>query len=296
MNIPLYRTARQLAIAGAFAALLLSPASARAQSDTIAPEQKIDLLQPATVESFQFHLNKAKSLEEEKDKVWKLKDRKLHVNGRGFGYVRTPKKYKNYHLVMDYKWGDKTWPPREDRAMDCGLLVHGHGKDGSLIDTWVPSLEAQLIEGGSGDILVLQGTDDDGTLIETRATAETQKDRDGEYVWKDGGQPVIFPQDGKLNQRINWKDRDPDWKDILGYRGEKDVENPVGKWNRMEVICDGDQIEIKINGVVVNRAYDLEPAEGWICIQSESAECWIARLEIWPIGKFKGGSAPDIQE
>lgn len=278
------------------ALLLLNPVSSNAQSEAIVPKEKIDLLTPDMFESFAYHLNEKKSIKEKKEDIWILNDGLLHIDGRGYGYVRTTESYKNYHLVMDYKWGEKTWPPREDRTMDCGLLMHGHGDDGSVGDTWMASVEAQLIEGGSGDILVLQGHNANDELIKTRATAETRKDRDGEYVWKEGGEPVIFPEEGKVNQRINWKDRDPDWKDELGYRGEKDVENPVGEWNRMEVICDGDKIDILLNGVLVNQVYDVDPAEGFICLQSESAECWVGKLELWPLGGFKGGSKPEVKE
>jgi len=295
MNLNRLRILFPCAVA-ACATILLNPSQAIAQSEAIVPKEKIDLLTPEMVESFVFHLNKAKSIKEKKEDIWILKDGGLHIDGRGYGYVRTPDSYKNYHLVMDFKWGENTWPPREDRTMDCGLLVHGHGDDGAVSDTWVASVEAQLIEGGSGDILVLQGKKADGDLIKTRATAETRKDRDGEFVWKAGGEAVVFPEEGKVNQRINWKDRDPDWEDVLGFRGDKDVENPVGEWNRLEVICDGDKIDIKLNGVLVNAVYGADPAEGWICLQSESAECWVSKLELWPIGGFEGGSEPDVKE
>ena len=74
---------------------------------------------------------------------------------------------------MEYGWGEDTWKPRLDRARDCGLLVHGHGPDGSLGDTWLSSIEAQLIEGGSGDILVLQGKKENGDLIPSRLSSFT---------------------------------------------------------------------------------------------------------------------------
>ena len=35
--------------------------------------------------------------------------------------------------------------------------------------------------------------------------------------------------------RFNWFGRDPNWKDQLGYRGPKDVEKPLGEWNRTRV-------------------------------------------------------------
>ncbi|MCB1080015.1 MAG: DUF1080 domain-containing protein, partial [Verrucomicrobiae bacterium] len=75
--------------------------------------------------------------------------------------------------------------------------------------------------------------------------------------------------------------------DVKGFRGPKDVENPPGEWNRMEVICRGDTIRILINGVLVNEGANANPSEGFICLQAEGAECWIRRYELWPLDQFK---------
>ena len=80
------------------------------------------------------------------------------------------------------------------------------------------SVECQIIEGGVGDILVLQGKDEKGQTIEAEATCEISRDRDGEAVWTAGGAKQRF-----TSGRINWFGRDPDWKDALGFRGAKDV-------------------------------------------------------------------------
>ncbi|MFK5923916.1 MAG: DUF1080 domain-containing protein [Verrucomicrobiota bacterium] len=256
-------------------------------SAAIAPDKVVNLMADPDFKDFTYHLNKKKSLTDKREEIWKIEDGQLHVIGKGFGYIRTNKKYKDYHLVMEYKWGEHTWKPREDRARDCGLLVHGHGADGSLADTWMSSVEAQLIEGGSGDVLVLQGKDSEGKLIPSSLTSEVIKDRDGEDIWKKGGVAKAFPEAGKQNQRINWRDRDPDWADVKGYRGAKDIENPVGEWNRMEVICKGGNMDVYINGELVNSGTKAMPAEGFICLQTESAECWLRRFELWPLGEFK---------
>ncbi|NNC89581.1 MAG: DUF1080 domain-containing protein, partial [Akkermansiaceae bacterium] len=57
--------------------------------------------------------------------------------------------------------------------------------------------------------------------------------------------------------------------------------------NRLEVICDGGIYRIFLNGVLVNEGRDATPDEGFIGIQSEWAECFFRRLELWPLGKFK---------
>lgn len=267
--------------------LSMNSDSACGEDAAVAPTKVINLIADPDFKDYTFHLNSKKSHTEKREEIWIVKDGMLHVTGKAFGYIRTNTKYKDYHLVMDYKWGEKTWKPREDRARDCGLLVHGHGADGSLGGTWMSSIEAQLIEGGSGDILVLQGKNADGSLIKTSLTCEVTKDRDGETIWKKGGEARAFPEDGKQNQRINWRDRDPDWADVKGYRGAKDIENPLGEWNRMEVICQGGDMEVYINGELVNSGKNATPPEGFICLQTESAECWLRRFELWPIGQFK---------
>jgi len=80
--------------------------------------------------------------------------------------------------------------------------------------------------------------------------------------------------------RINWFNRDPQWKDALDFRGEKDVEHPVGEWNTLECIADGDKLTFILNGVVVNEATRVKPQKGKIQIQSEAAEIYFRKVEL----------------
>ena len=45
-------------------------------------------------------------------------------------------------------------------------------------------------------------------------------------------------------------------------------------------------IEVFINGVKVNAGTDANPTEGYICLQTEAAEMFVRRYELWPLGKF----------
>jgi hypothetical protein len=71
----------------------------------------------------------------------------------------------------------------------------------------------------------------------------------------------------------------------LGFRGEKDVENRPGEWNRQEVYADGDKLTCVLNGTVVNHIYNLSHKAGKIQIQSEGAEIFIRKVELRPIEK-----------
>ena len=205
----------------------------------------------------------------------------LRISGDGWGGITTKESYRNYHLLCEFKWGERTWAERKDRTRDSGVLVHCHGPDGASGKTWMTSIEAQIIEGGVGDFIVVAGIHADGSPVKPLSlTTEITQDRDGETVWKKGGERQKF-----TSGRINWYGRDPDWKDELGFRGMHDVESPVGEWTRLEVICDGGHILVKVNGVVVNEGFDAEPTAGKITIQSELAEILIRRWELWPLGK-----------
>ena len=215
------------------------------------------------------------------EKVFTVKDGMIHVSGNGYGGLITNRSYRDYHLIVEFKWGDKTWGNRVDRARDSGILVHCWGPDGGYANTWMASIEAQIIEGGVGDILVLTGSDPvTGQVLPTSLTAEITKDRDGEKVWKKGGERVTLS-----SGRINWFGRDVDWADKIGFRGKDDVESPHGEWTRMEVIADGGHLLYKVNGVVVNEAFNAKPDSGKLLLQTEQAEMFVRRYELWPLGK-----------
>lgn len=82
---------------------------------------------------------------------------------------------------------------------------------------------------------------------------------------------------------IDWFARDPEWKDCIDFRGNNDIENPVGQWNRLECIVLGDKLSAYLNGFLVNEAYHFTPSRGKIQIQSEGAEMFIGKVEIVPI-------------
>ncbi len=208
----------------------------------------------------------------------------LRISGDGFGGLTTHKEFADYYLVMEYRWGTKTWRSRIDKTRDSGLLLHCQGPDGNFGGSagkpgpWMTSIECQIIEGGVGDILVLQGKDEEGKNIYAAATCEVVRDRDGEPVWKEGANKERFERG-----RINWYGRDPDWKDVLGFRGREDVDSPGQEWTKLECFVKGDTLTYRVNGVVVNRATEVTPQQGKILVQTEGAEIFVRKLELRPL-------------
>lgn len=218
---------------------------------------------------------------EDPRKVFTVADGMIHVSGDGYGCITTNKRYRDYHMVVEFKFGERTWHEREDKARDSGVLVHSNGKDGAYGGNWMPSIEVQVIEGGVGDFLMVGGVDNDGKLVPISLTCNVGRDRDGEVIWQKDGKPETIKKGN--SKRINWYGRDPDWKDERGFRGKDDVESPHGEWTRIDVYCRDGHIETFVNGTKVNEANDVTPRAGRLQLQTEMAEIFYRRWELWPL-------------
>lgn len=208
------------------------------------------------------------------DHVFSVRDGLLVISGKELGGVITRQEFDNYHLVAEWKWGGKAWPPRVENARDSGILVHCVGPDDAYGGHWMQSQECQIIEGGCGDFIMVAGQS------KPSLTCEVRIGQDGQPYFEKGGKAVT-----RDSGRFNWWGRDPEWKDTFGFRGRRDVEKPAGEWNRMEVICAGDSITVVVNGYVVNVGTKSSLTRGKITFQSEYAEIIFRKIEIRPLVK-----------
>jgi hypothetical protein len=177
-------------------------------------------------------------------------------------------------LIAEWKWGERTSGSRKSNARDSGILLHCVGSDGAAYGNWMESVECQIIEGGCGDFIMVGGRE------KPSLTCETRGGPDGQLYFEKGGKPVT-----RNSGRYNWWGRDPSWRDVVGFRGIRDVEMPAGEWNRMEVICDGNSITNVVNGYVVNEGSKSSLTKGKISFQSEGAEIFFRKIEIRPLVK-----------
>lgn len=198
------------------------------------------------------------------------------VEGEAYlGGLITEKEYENFRLIVEYKWGEPTYGGRKDKARDSGILVHCVGPNGP--GPWMTSIECQVIEGGTGDFIIINGEGSDGKPLTRSLTTEAVK-REGQYYYHPGG-----PQVTVSSGRLNWWGRDLGWKDAIDFRGKQDVESPFGEWTHVECICDGDTITNIVNGKVVNRATGVAQPKGKILLQTEGAEMWVRKIELVPL-------------
>ena len=251
---------------------LLAAGLLSAQTPAIRPSKKIVLFDGRNLDAFYVWLKETRY--EDPKKVFSIQGKLLRISGEDWGGIATKEAYRDYRLTVEWKWGEATWGNRKGKARDSGVLIHGHGPDGAASGVWLESIEAQVIEGGTGDFILVAGKTRPSMTVETRTGTDKQ------LYWQRGGTPVR-----RDSGRFNWFARDVQWKDTFGYRGPSDVEKMPGKWNRYEIICDGDRVTNKLNGVVVNEGSQASPKEGKIQIQSEGAEVFIRRIELRPLSK-----------
>ncbi|MGP0066059.1 MAG: DUF1080 domain-containing protein [Isosphaeraceae bacterium] len=210
-------------------------------------------------------------------KVFRVDDGMLHITGDGNGYIATEKAYRDYHLIVEYKWGKRTDGRKFVR--NSGILLHATGPDGGAGGTWMSSIECQLAQGCVGDLIVIRGKDSRGEMVPVRLTSPVVLGPDKRPRWKEGGEPRTFVGD----RQLWWSRHDPDFKELLDTRGKDDVESPTGEWTRVECLCEGDRIAIRVNGQTVNAARDVSPSSGKILLQSEGFELFVRRFELHPL-------------
>ena len=214
--------------------------------------------------------------------VFSVRDGAIHMKGGEHrGCVTTRRAYKDYHVSVEYKWGEQTDGGKYVR--NSGLLVHATGADGGAgRNAWMPSLEIQLAQGCEGDLIVIRGKDKEGDVVKVDMATHVRVAADKKTRWDPKGKKVQYS-----GRQFWWKDHMPFFKELLDTRGNKDVASPKGEWTRVEAICRGRTVTIKINGVIVNQAVDVFPGHGKILLQNEGHEVYFRNFTISPLKETK---------
>ncbi|MEX0769565.1 MAG: DUF1080 domain-containing protein [Balneolaceae bacterium] len=112
------------------------------------------------------------------DQVFNVKDEMIYITGRHFGYIATEKIYRNFHLKLEFKWGEEKWPPRLEEKRDSGICYHF--PDEAADEVWPVSVECQIQEGDTGDFWLIGHTtiEVDGEANEPQDFARIVKKHD----------------------------------------------------------------------------------------------------------------------
>lgn len=204
---------------------------------------------------------------------YSVQDGLIRISGEGMGYLATIDAYKNYHLSIEYKWGERTDGSKYVR--NSGILLHATGPEGNANGVWMASIEVQLAQGCEGDLIVIRGKDEAGKVIPVDLTSDTVTAEDGRTRWKQGGRPTRYS-----GKQFWWSQHEAGFEELLDTRGKNDVASKLGDWTRVECICAGDRITVKINGQTVNECYNVFPSAGRILLENEKNEIYFRNFEI----------------
>ncbi len=189
----------------------------------------------------------------------------IRVSGEINASLATKAEYENYHLRLEFKWGEKVYGKR-----NSGLLYHSYGPFGAAFGTWMANIEHQLMHDNLGDTYLMANT-----YCETKT------------IKGDDAKSYIFSPEGKAT---SFSETD----NGRSIKKAKDAEKPLGEWNTVDLYCFGQTSVHVVNGQVVmintncskiENGLKLPLTKGKIQLQSEGGEFFIRKVEI---EKIKG--------
>lgn len=198
--------------------------------------------------------------------VFSVVDGAIRISGKTWGALTSKGEYENFHLRLEFKWGEQKWPPKDKAKRDSGILYHAVGPHGAQSDHWMRSLELQVQEGDCGDFHSL-----DGVMLDLEA----------EKVTVDGGENLKYTPGAAVVRGVKQR-----------VVKRQDYEKPNGQWNVLEVIARGDSVTHVVNGETVLRATNVRQVvdgkevpltKGKIQLQSEGAEVFYRKIEVQPL-------------
>lgn len=229
--------------------------------------------------------------------VFGVRDGTIRISGDGLGYLATDRAYRDYRLVVEFRWGERNYGDRVDKARDSGLFLHAQGSDGNSFDAdgaYRAAIECQIMQGAVGDFLIIKGRDESGKPILPKLAVRAKANRDADN-W-----PTFEPDANSAKAasvelagtgRVNWFDKSEAWQDKLDFRGPRDIESRNREWTRVECECRGDVIRTYVNGTPVNEITGVSLASGPILLQCEGSEIFFRRVELLPLDAAPPGQA-----
>ena len=234
--------------------LLLNLAATAQAKPSIPPHGKLTpLFNGKDLTGFDTLLEK-QGVNSDPNKVFQVEKGVLHISGQEFGGLVTQKEYSNYYLRAEFKWGEKTYAPRDGKARDSGIQYNITGP----LKVWPRMMEFQINEGGTGDMWVVGGT---GATVDGKVY-QSSESGPGSYL------------------RIPHIGRGP-LNNVTGYRDPaNELERPHGQWNVLELVVDHDHITYFVNGQLSLVATNANTTAGKILFQCEGSEVFFRRMKI----------------
>lgn len=204
--------------------------------------------------------------------VFRLVDGMIRVEGMPYGYFITKEEFGDFFLHAEFKWGEATHGRRADKARDSGILyravevkknAEAARSNGTI---WPKALEFQIMEGGTGDVILLGGAQLTVNGVRKGGDLGIQIDR---FNKTDLGRIDGWPRH---------------YREPAGFRDpNNEVEKLHGQWNVLEMIAEGDRVKYWVNGTLVMEGRDASLENGKILFQSEGSELFYRNIKLWPL-------------
>jgi len=195
----------------------------------------------------------------------------IRISGHVIGTLTTLKEYGDYWLRLEFKWGEKKWPPEEKNPRNSGVLYHCFGPHGAIVGMCMRSHEFQIKEKECGDYWSSDAIVD----VEGDPSADP---KETPHRFKPGGKKFTV--------------HDPLGDPPGRVAHLKDYEKPHGQWNKIDLVCLGGKAIHAVNGKVTMMVTNSrrksngkeEPlTRGKIQLLSEGAEVYFRKIEWKPI-------------
>jgi hypothetical protein len=212
------------------------------------------------------------------EKVFAVHNGQLHVSGKVPGLLETDQDYENYHLTVEYAFGARTWPPRENGPKLSGILIHAREAQEGDLAHWRNGFRVLISQDSVGGIAFPQAPDHGLSLTieaEKAALPKEKKVGRGRFHYKPGAAPVTLTRG--VVDRLGFT-----FTKGQGQAQEetKPVIKPRDDWNTLECICAGDKLTVLLNHKVVNVATSLSRSRGRIAIISDGAEILFRKVDL----------------
>ena len=148
---------------------------------------------------YSFLKNRGKN--NDSNQVFTVNNGLLHISGQDFGYIVTERSFADFHLIAEFKWGERKYPPRENVARDNGICYYVVATD----KVWPRSVECQIQEGDCGDFWLIDSVTAVVDGIQQGPTKNTRviKKRDSENPTGEWNRLEIIASKGKCTHIVN---------------------------------------------------------------------------------------------
>lgn len=145
---------------------------------------------------------RSQGVDKDPQRVFTVENEAIHVTGQDFGYIATNKIYNDFHLSLEFKWGEKKYPPREKDKRDAGICFC---VDLTTNKIWPRSAECQIQEGDVGDLWLIDSVTAhvEGLQVEPKDYAHVIKMNNGERKHGEWNTVEVIFKKGRFTFLVN---------------------------------------------------------------------------------------------